>query len=242
MKKYGLIGHPLSHTFSPQFFNDKFQKEGIDASYEAFDLEDITNLREFIFDNELSGVNITIPYKKTIMRFMDRLDPLVSRAKSVNCINVENGELVGYNTDLLAFRKSLKDQIGYKRAAAVVLGTGGAAAAVKGALEVMGIPYLVVSRNTRIGDLTYTGLTKRIFEQYNLVINCTPVGMAPNVDETPEIPFEFLSENHFVFDLIYNPDTTKFLSLANAQGANTRNGLEMLHLQAEESWKIWSTK
>ncbi len=240
MKKYGLIGHPLSHTFSPNFFNEKFKTEGIEATYEAFDLEDITNLREFIFENELSGVNITIPYKKTIMRFMDRMDPLVSRAKSVNCIKVEDGVLVGYNTDLLAFRKSLRDQIGYKRAAAIVLGTGGAAAAVKGALEVMGIPYLVVSRNTRIGDLTYRGLTKRIFEQYNLVVNCTPVGMSPNTEEAPEIPYEFISENHFVFDLIYNPDTTKFLSLASNQGANTRNGLEMLHLQAEESWKIWS--
>lgn len=240
MKKYGLIGHPLSHTFSPNFFNEKFKTENIEAVYEAYDLEDITHLREFIFDNKLEGVNITLPYKKTIMRFMDRMDPLVSRAKSVNCIHVENGELVGYNTDLLGFRQSLRDQIGYKRAAAIVLGTGGAAAAVKGALEVMGIPYLVVSRNTRIGDLTYAGLTKRIFEQYNLIVNCTPVGMAPNIDEAPEIPYDFLTENHFVFDLIYNPDTTKFLSLANSQGCNTRNGLEMLHLQAEESWKIWN--
>lgn len=172
---------------------------------------------------------------------MDRMDPLVSRAKSVNCINVENGDLVGYNTDLLGFRQSLRDQIGYKRAAAIVLGTGGASAAVKGALEVMGIPYLVVSRNTRIGDLTYAGLTKRIFEQYNLIVNCTPVGMAPNVDESPDIPYEFLTENHFIFDLIYNPETTKFLSKANTQGCNTRNGLEMLHIQAEESWKIWNT-
>lgn len=240
MKKYGLIGHPLSHTFSPNFFNEKFKTENIEAIYEAYDLEDITHLREFIFDNKLEGVNITLPYKKTIMRFMDRMDPLVSRAKSVNCIHVENGDLVGYNTDLLGFRQSLRDQIGYKRAAAIVLGTGGAAAAVKGALEVMGIPYLVVSRNTRIGDLTYAGLTKRIFEQYNLIVNCTPVGMAPNIDEAPEIPYDFLTENHFVFDLIYNPDTTKFLSLANSQGCNTRNGLEMLHLQAEESWKIWN--
>lgn len=240
MKKYGLIGHPLSHTFSPKYFTDKFKAEGIDAQYEAYDLEEITNLREFIMDNNLSGVNVTIPYKKTVMRHMDRLDPLVSRAKAVNCIKVEGDELVGYNTDLLGFRKSLRDLLGYKRAAAIVLGTGGASSAIKGALEVMGIPYLVVSRNTRVGDLTYSGLTKRIFEQYNLFINTTPVGMAPNVNEAPDIPYDLLTENHYVFDLIYNPEKTKFLSLAENKGCTTSNGLEMLHLQAEESWKIWS--
>ena len=134
------------------------------------------------------------------MRYMDRLDPLVARAKAVNCIKVEGDELVGYNTDLLGFRKSLRDQLGYKRAAAIVMGTGGASSAIKGALEVMGIPYLVVSRNTRVGDLTYSGLTKRIFEQYNLFINTTPVGMSPNVNEAPDIPYELLTEKHYVFD------------------------------------------
>ena len=240
MKKFGLIGNPLSHTFSPKYFTDKFEKEGIEAEYKAYELEDLTGLREFIFDNNLSGVNITIPFKKSVMRHMDKLDPLVARAKAVNTINVEDGQLVGYNTDLLGFRKSLRDQLGYKRAAAIVLGTGGAASAVKGALEVMGIPYLVVSRNTRVGDLTYTGLTKRIFEQYNLIVNTTPVGMSPNINEAPDIPFQLLTENHYVFDLIYNPEKTKFLSLAADQGCNVRNGLEMLHLQAEESWKIWN--
>lgn len=240
MKNYGLIGHPLSHTFSPKYFNDKFEKEGIEATYKAFELEDINDLREFIKDNNLDGVNITIPFKKRVMRFMDEMDPLVSRAKAVNTIKVEGDKLIGYNTDLLGFRKSLRDQIGYKRAAAIVLGTGGGASAIKGALEVMGIPYLVVSRNTRVGDLTYKGLTKRVFEQYNLIINTTPVGMFPNVDEAPDIPYELLTENHFVYDLIYNPEKTKFLSLAENKGCNVQNGLEMLHQQAEESWKIWS--
>jgi len=240
MKNYGLIGHPLSHTFSPKYFNDKFEKEGIEATYKAFELEDINDLREFIKDNNLDGVNITIPFKKRVMRFMDEMDPLVSRAKAVNTIKVQGDKLIGYNTDLLGFRKSLRDQIGYKRAAAIVLGTGGGASAIKGALEVMGIPYLVVSRNTRVGDLTYKGLTKRIFEQYNLIINTTPVGMFPNVDEAPDIPYELLTENHFVYDLIYNPEKTKFLSLAENKGCNVQNGLEMLHQQAEESWKIWS--
>ena len=240
MKNYGLIGHPLSHTFSPKYFNDKFEKEGIEATYKAFELEDINDLREFIKDNNLDGVNITIPFKKRVMRFMDEMDPLVSRAKAVNTIKVQGDKLIGYNTDILGFRKSLRDQIGYKRAAAIVLGTGGGASAIKGALEVMGIPYLVVSRNTRVGDLTYKGLTKRIFEQYNLIINTTPVGMFPNVDEAPDIPYELLTENHFVYDLIYNPEKTKFLSLAENKGCNVQNGLEMLHQQAEESWKIWS--
>jgi shikimate dehydrogenase len=240
MKKYGLIGHPLSHTFSPKYFKDKFEKEGIEASYEAFELEDINDIREFIKENNLDGLNITIPFKKQIMRFMDELDPLVSRAKAVNTIKVVNDKLIGYNTDLLGFRKSLRDQIGYKRAAAIVLGTGGGASAIKGALEVMGIPYLVVSRNTRVGDLTYDGLTKRIFEQYNLIINTTPVGMHPNEDDAPDIPYDLLTEKHFVYDLIYNPEKTKFLKLAESNGCNVQNGLEMLHQQAEESWKIWN--
>ena len=240
MKKYGLIGDTLSHSFSPDYFNEKFKNEGIDARYDAYELDNVNNLREFIKDNDLSGVNITIPYKKTVMRHLDRLDPLISRAKAVNTIKVEGDELVGYNTDLLGFRKSLRDMLGYKRAAAIVMGTGGAASAVKGALEVMGIPFLVVSRNTRIGDLTYTGLTKRIFEQYNLFINTTPVGMSPDIEEALDIPYQLLTEKHYVFDLIYNPEKTKFLSLAEAQGCITKNGLEMLHLQAEESWAIWN--
>lgn len=240
MKNYGLIGHPLSHTFSPKYFNDKFEKEGIDASYKAFELEDISDIRDFIQDNNLNGLNITIPFKKQIMRFMDELDPLVSRAKAVNTIKVVDGKLIGYNTDLLGFRKSLRDQIGYKRAAAIVLGTGGGASAIKGALEVMGIPYLVVSRNTRVGDLTYKGLTRRVFEQYNLIINTTPVGMYPNVDDAPDIPYDLLTESHFVYDLIYNPEKTKFLRQAENKGCSVQNGLEMLHQQAEESWKIWN--
>jgi shikimate dehydrogenase len=240
MKKYGLIGFPLSHTFSPSYFKEKFKAEGIDASYEAFELEDINGLRDLMEKHNLDGVNITIPHKLRVMRLMDKLDPLVARAKAVNTVKVVDGKLVGYNTDLLGFRKSLRDQLGYKRAAAIVLGTGGAASAIKGALEVMGIPYLVVSRNTRVGDLTYQGLTKRIFEQYNLIINTTPVGMSPNTDEFPDIPYELLTEKHYVFDLIYNPEKTTFLAKAEAKGANIQNGLEMLHQQAEESWKIWS--
>lgn len=165
----------------------------------------------------------------------------MARAKAVNTIKVEGDQLIGYNTDLLGFRKSLRDMLSYKRAAAIVMGTGGAASGVKGALEVMGIPYLVVSRNTRIGDLTYSGLTNRIFDQYNLFINTTPVGMEPNIDEALDIPYHLLTEKHYVFDLIYNPEKTKFLSLAEAKGCTIRNGLEMLYLQAEESWKIWNT-
>ena len=240
MKKYGLVGFPLTHTFSPAYFKEKFEAEGIDATYEAYSLEDINDLEQLIKDEKLDGLNVTIPHKQRVMRLMDNLDKLVSRAKAVNTIKIVDGQLTGYNTDLLGFRKSLRDQLGYKRAAAIVLGTGGAASAIKGALEVMGIPYLVVSRNTRVGDLTYKGLTKRIFEQYNLIINTTPVGMSPNTDEFPDIPYEFLNEKHYVFDLIYNPEKTKFLEKAEAQGCNIQNGMEMLHQQAEESWKIWS--
>ena len=240
MKNYGLIGHPLTHTFSPAYFEKKFEAEKIEASYEAFDLPEIGDLREFIESKNLSGFNITIPHKKAMRRKCDVLDPLAKRVGAVNTVKIVDGKWHGYNTDILGFRKSLKDQIGYKRAAAIVLGTGGASLAVKSALELMSIPYLVVSRNTRSGDLSYNGLTKRIFEQYNLLINTTPVGMAPNVNNAPDIPYDLLTENHYVFDLVYNPVKTKFLELAEKQGASIQNGLEMLHQQAEESWKIWS--
>lgn len=240
MKNYGLIGHPLSHTFSPAYFAKKFENENIKASYEAFDLPSIDELRELVESKNLSGFNITIPYKKAMRRKCDEIDPLAKRVGAVNTVKIVDGKWIGYNTDILGFRKSLKDQIGYKRAAAVVLGTGGASLAIKSALELMSIPYLIVSRNTRSGDLSYNGLTKRIFDQYNLIINTTPVGMAPNVKDAPKIPYEFLTENHYVFDLVYNPEKTKFLELAEQQGANIQNGLEMLHQQAEESWKIWN--
>ena len=240
MKNYGLIGHPLSHTFSPAYFAKKFEEEKIDASYEAFDLPDLDNLREFIESKNLSGFNITTPYKKAMRRKCDEIDPLAKRIGAVNTVKIVDGKWIGSNTDILGFRKSLKDQIGYKRAAAIVLGTGGASLAVKSALELMSIPYLVVSRNTRSGDLSYNGLTKRIFEQYNLIINTTPVGMSPNVNNAPDIPYDLLTESHYVFDLVYNPEKTKFLKLAETQGASIQNGLEMLHQQAEESWKIWS--
>ncbi len=240
MKRYGLIGHPLSHTFSPAYFKIKFEQGNIDASYEAFDLEDLDNLEEFVNSKKLDGFNITLPYKKAMRRKCDVIDPLAKRVGAINTVKIIDGKWHGFNTDVLGFRKALKDQLGYKRAAAIVLGTGGASLAVKSALELMSIPYLVVSRNTRSGDLSYNGLTKRIFEQYNLLINTTPVGMAPNINDVPEVPFEFLTENHYVYDLVYNPVKTKFLELAEKQGANIQNGLEMLHQQAEESWKIWN--
>jgi shikimate dehydrogenase len=242
MKKYGLIGHPLTHTFSPAYFQEKFEKEGIAASYEAFDIPELDNIRELVEKNELSGFNITIPYKKALKRLCDELDPLAKRVGAVNTVKIVDGKWVGYNTDVLGFRMALKNQLGYKRAAALVLGTGGASLAVKKALELMSIPYLVVSRNTRSGDLSYGSLTKRIFEQYNLIINTTPLGMVPNIKEAPEIPYEFITPSHYVFDLVYNPEKTRFLEMAEKQGASIKNGLQMLHQQAEESWKIWNKK
>lgn len=242
MKKYGLIGHPLSHTFSPAYFKSKFEAEGIEATYKAYDIEELDNLEELVKKEGLDGFNITIPYKKRMRRKCDEVDLLAKRVGAVNTVKITDGKWVGYNTDILGFRKSLKDQIGYKRAAALVLGTGGASLAVKSALDLMSIPYLVVSRNTRAGDLSYNSLTKRIFEQYNLIINTTPLGMSPNENETPDIPYDFITENHYVFDLVYNPKKTKFLQIAERQGASIQNGLEMLHQQAEESWKIWSKK
>lgn len=239
MKKFGLIGSSLSHSFSPSYFKSKFEEENIKASYDAFEIDHCKEVASLISKHNLNGLNVTIPYKQSIIPFLDEVDPKAQNIGAVNTIKIDEGKLIGYNTDVIGFRKSMRAFIGYKPMAALILGTGGASQAVQHALRMLDTPYLLVSRNTRSGDLSYDGLTKRVFDQYHIIINTTPVGTFPAVNESPEIPYQHLSDKHFVFDLVYNPEKSKFLQQAQKQGAHIKSGLEMLQIQAEESWRIW---
>ena len=237
MKTFGLIGKNLSHSFSAQYFNEKFLIEGIsNTQYLNFELTNLTDFKELTQKNKLSGVNVTIPYKETIIPLLDELNEEAKIIGAVNTIRFNNGKLIGYNTDHIGFRISIIPLLkGRKKA--IILGNGGAAKAIKYALNKLGIKYKTVSRNTRFD---YYNITKEITNSYTIIINTTPLGSYPNINNYPLIPYEYLTKNHLLFDLIYNPKETKFLSYGKAQHAQTKNGLEMLKIQAEESWNIWN--
>ena len=238
-RKYGLIGYPLSHSFSPSYFAKKFKEEGIEeVTYEAFPIEDIKKV-EGLFESGISGLNVTIPYKEQVIPFLDDLDPTAKQIGAVNTIKNENGRWIGYNTDVYGFQKSLsKILIEKSPKSALILGTGGASKAVVFALTNMGIDYSFVSRNRAY--LQYNELSKRILDHHLLIINTTPLGMSPNINICPNIPYKYISSEHFCFDLVYNPEKTLFLNKAEACGATIKNGYEMLILQAEKSWQIWN--
>ncbi len=262
--KYGLLGHPLGHSFSRKFHNERFERLSIDAEYVNFDLETV-DLLPGVLANEpaLRGLNVTIPYKQQVMQFLDALDPVAERIGAVNTIKVrrapEGAEtklpglyLKGYNTDIIGFRDSIKpllieagivDTTGIAcqaSAKALVLGTGGASRAVCVALEDMGIQPVYVSRTSAPGRLTYDQLTPAMMADYSVIVNCSPVGMFPHVDECPAIPYEALTPHHVCYDLIYNPAETQFLAKAKAQGAKTMSGGAMLEGQAIASYEIWT--
>lgn len=262
--KYGLLGHPLGHSFSRKFHNERFERLSIDAEYVNFDLESV-DLLPAVLANEpaLRGLNVTIPYKQQVMQFLDELDPVAERIGAVNTIKVrrapEGAEtklpglyLKGYNTDIIGFRDSIKpllieagivDAAGITcqaSAKALVLGTGGASCAVCVALEDMGIQPVYVSRTSAPGRLTYDQLTPAMMAEYPVIVNCSPVGMFPHVDECPAIPYEALTPHHVCYDLIYNPAETQFLAKAKAQGAKTMSGGAMLEGQAIASYEIWT--
>lgn len=242
MKRFGLIGYPLKNSFSANYFSSKFLQLGLlDHIYENYPLEQIeafTHLRNQYPD--LSGLNVTIPHKETIIPYLDLLHETASEVGAVNCIHFQNGIAVGYNTDVIGFEESLKSWLPINQTdRALILGTGGAAKAVKVALTHLGIASLMVSRTSGKGDLIYADLTESLLSQHRLIINATPAGMHPNVHEAPPFPYAFITNDHFAYDLIYLPVETHFLSCCKQQGATTKNGLEMLHLQAEAAWKIW---
>lgn len=238
--QYGIIGYPLTHTFSPGYFNEKFRAENIDAAYHTFPLHRIEDITGLLRDNPgLNGLNVTIPYKKAIIPFLDVLDAGAQHIMAVNCIDIRNGIKKGYNTDAIGFRDSLKPLLQPHHTHALVLGTGGASLAVKWALYELGIQTQSVSRTGGHGLYAYADLDKDIMEQHTLVVNTTPLGMSPNTGAYPNLPYHLLTSRHLLYDLVYNPAETLFLQKGKEQGAIIKNGLEMLYLQAEAGWKIW---
>lgn len=244
MKIFGLIGYPLSHSFSKKYFSDKFAKEGIEGcQYDLFEIDEIEKLKSIITEagTSLKGLNVTIPYKQAVIPFLKEIDPAAQRIGAINVIKPVEGGLKGYNSDYYGFLNSLKGiepLLSGKKA--LILGTGGASKAVKTALEDEGVEYKYVSRKSSEGVYSYEEITPEIIKEYSIIINSTPLGMSPNVDDCPSIPYEALTSAHILFDLVYNPLETKFMKLGVAQGAKVKNGLEMLELQAEKAWEIWN--
>lgn len=244
MKAYGLIGYPLTHSFSEQYFAEKFSREGIhDCSYKLFELSDIGQLPGLLAAQpDLKGLNVTIPYKEAVIPFLDELDEETARIGAVNVIRIEDGRTKGFNSDYQGFKKSLENFLGAAGPVqALVLGTGGASKAVNAALRHLQIPYQVVSRQAGEGLITYSDITPELLAAYTLVINTTPLGTYPKTDAFPELPYQALGPQHYLFDLVYNPAETVFLRKGREAGAKTQNGYDMLVLQAEAAWQIWNS-
>lgn len=245
MKLYGLIGYPLGHSFSKQYFTEKFYREQIkDCRFELFELSDIRELH-LLIKNEtaLKGLAVTIPYKESVIPFLDIIDKDAALIGAVNCISISSGKLTGYNTDHIGFEMSLKPLLQSHHTKALVLGSGGSSKAVQFVLQKLEIEYLVVTRNKQPapGMIRYESVTEQVMNDHTLIINCTPVGMFPHEKEEPAIPYRYLRPANLLFDLIYKPSTTQFLLKGQEQGAVIKNGYEMLVLQAEENWKIWNS-
>jgi len=242
MRRFGLIGFPLSHSFSQKYFTEKFAQLGLtDCVYENFSLKDIGELTIVMQQPDLCGLNITIPYKKQSLDFLTNASDVVTAIGACNCINIKDGKLTGYNTDVVGFEQSLLPFLQPHHTRALVLGTGGASAAVEFVLKKLGIPFQSVSRTASDTSIAYDSVNEDMITSHQLLINTTPLGMYPHVDEYPAIPYQYLTSKHHLYDLIYNPVETRFLEKGRLRGATTQNGQEMLILQAEESWRIWNT-
>lgn len=247
MTRYGLIGFPLTHSFSQRYFTEKFVREGItDSRYDLFELPDVAALSVLLKTPKLRGLNVTIPHKQAVLAYLDRLDQSAEKVGAVNVIRIENdGSRTGFNSDYYGFRQSLQDWLtrlsqttnGLR---ALVLGTGGASKAVVAVLTDLTIPYQSVSRTKTDNTLTYNDLPKFI-SKYLLVINCSPVGTYPHTNEAPALPYDQLTGHHLLYDLVYNPAETEFMKRGHQRGAATHNGLRMLELQAEKAWDIWQS-
>lgn len=236
MRHYGLIGAHLSHSFSKNFFTVKFANEGIDADYSLIEIDDISTIDKVIAERELSGFNVTIPYKESIIPYLDELSAEAEAVGAVNCVVVKNGRKIGYNTDITGIEATIE---WLDKSNALILGTGGASKAVQYVCRKHDIPYSVVSRDKTRGDYTYTDITAEIIRGHKLIINATPIGMTPHVEDAPALPYNAITDNHSVFDLIYNPAKSQLLSRAEERGATTMNGMLMLQTQAIASWHIW---
>lgn len=245
MDKYGLLGYPLKHSFSKDFFNQKFADENIDAIYVNFEIPTISLFQDIITENaDLKGLNVTIPYKEKVISFLDEISEEARAIGAVNVIKVGRRRgmpyLTGYNSDVTGFTQSIEPLLESYHKKALILGTGGASKAVKYGLQQLGIETMLVSRREQANMLTYKQLTPDLLNEYKVIVNCTPVGMYPHTDECPDLPYEAISPDHLLYDLIYNPDETLFLQKGREQGAITKNGLEMLILQAYAGWEIWN--
>ena len=260
MRKFGIIGNPLGHSFSPGYFNEKFLNEHIDAVYEKHELKNIADLPELLDKEEfLCGLNVTIPYKEKVMEYLDYISPEARSVGAVNVIKVTHTNDVGtikelkskvtgkktyytegYNSDVFGFINSMRPLLMSYHKKALILGTGGASKAINYSLQQLGLETVFVSRTVRDDMITYSQITPEMMQEYLVIVNCTPCGMAPHYDECPDIPYDALTSRHILYDLIYNPDETLFLKKGKEQGAMTKNGLEMLLLQADESWRLWN--
>lgn len=247
MDKYGLIGYPLGHSFSVSYFNQKFIDEGIDAQYENFEIQTIEALLEVLSSNpNLRGLNVTIPYKQKVISYLDSISPEARAIGAVNVIRVEHDGhrtiLKGYNSDVIGFTQSIEPMLEKWHKKALILGTGGASKAIDYGLKALGLETVFVSRFKRPGTVLYKDVTPEVIKEYNVIVNCTPCGMYPHTEECPELPYEAMDNHTILYDLIYNPDETLFMKKGEAYGANTKNGLEMLLLQAFASWEFWNGK
>jgi shikimate dehydrogenase len=242
MKLFGLIGYPLTHSFSRKYFMEKFEREGItDHDYLLFSIPQIDELKKILSDHPgLKGLNVTIPYKEQVIPYLDEISPVVQQVGACNCIRIEEGRLTGFNTDVIGFKRTLEPHLKPHHNKALVLGTGGAAKAVYHVLRELKIDYTRVSRTLSENAITYEMINEQLIHEHKLIINTTPLGMHPHVESAPELPYECIGADHYLYDLVYNPDPTLFLKKGMEKGATIENGSEMLVIQAEESWKIWN--
>jgi len=243
MKLFGLIGYPLGHSFSKNYFTEKFEREQIDARYDLYEIRDVSALSDIVNNQELAGLNVTIPYKEQVIPLLDEMDDLAAEIGAVNVIKIthENGNhrLKGYNSDIYGFIHSIRPLLKTHHTRALILGTGGASKAVFFGLKQLNIEADYVSRTPKKGCFTYNELTEEVMRNHSVIINSSPAGTFPTIDEAPAIPYHLVTEKHILYDLVYNPPLTRFLAFGQAQGATIKNGQEMLEEQAKKAWQIW---
>jgi shikimate dehydrogenase len=242
MRLFGLIGYPLSHSFSKRYFSEKFEKESIaDCKYELFSIPSIDDFRNILDHHpDLNGINVTIPYKEQVLSFLNEADETVKKIKACNCISIKNGKLKGYNTDVTGFEKSLRERLQPHHTKALILGSGGAAKAVEFVMQKLDIEYKNVSRKPSVHNYSYEQLTPDLIKDHTLIINTTPLGTYPAVNEAPPVPYGAITSRHYLFDVVYNPEKSLFLQKGEEKGAAIKNGYDWLVIQAEESWRIWN--
>lgn len=244
MPLYGIIGYPLTHSFSKQYFTEKIAREEIpDSVYESYPLPSITEFPQLLKQQpSLKGLSVTIPYKEQVLKYVTALSNEVKEIGAANCIRIRENELTAFNTDIIGFERSFVKKLKHGQKKALVLGTGGASKAVQYVLKKIGIDFLIISRKESDlpGYITYDQVNENILEEYTIIINATPLGMSPREERYPEIPYSFLTADHYLYDLVYNPEKTLFLQKGEQQGATIKNGFEMLIIQAEENWRIWN--